>query len=163
MKKEKICTGCGKSVLSFWKKGLCKFCASKTHKKLSSKPSKYKAEIRDEMEEYFSYHIGRCSRSENSNEVIYSPNRSNICHIFPKSKYKSVRSLKENCVYLSLEEHTLFDSLLDRGKVEEIKEKFSAQFLEVLRERINKILPLVEESGGVKETLKKLKSLEGKL
>ena len=101
--------------------------------------------------------------SENSNEVIYSPNRSNICHIFPKSKYKSVRSLKENCVYLSLEEHTLFDSLLDRGKVEEIKEKFSAQFLEVLRERINKILPLVEESGGVKETLKKLKSLEGKL
>ena len=163
MKKEKICTGCGIFVLSFWKKGLCKFCASKTHKKLSSKPSKYKAEIRDEMEEYFSYHIGRCLRSENSNEIIYSPNRSNICHIFPKSKYKSVRSLKENCVYLSLEEHTLFDSLLDRGKVEEIKEKFSAQFLEVLRERINKILPLVEESGGVKETLKKLKSLEEKL
>ena len=156
MKKEKICTDCGRSVLSFWKKGLCKFCASKTHKKLSSKPSKYKAEIKDEMEEYFSHHIGRCYRSENSNEVIYSPNRSNICHIFPKSKYKSVRSLKENCVYLSLEEHTLFDSLLDRGKVEEIKEKFSAQFLEVLRERIKNILPLVEESGRVKETLKKL-------
>ena len=156
MKKEKICTDCGRSVLSFWKKGLCKFCASKTHKKLSSKPSKYKAEIRDEMEEYFSYHIGRCLRSENSNEIIYSPNRSNICHIFPKSKYKSVRSLKENCVYLSLEEHTLFDSLLDRGKVEEIKEKFSAQFLEVLRGRIKNILPFVEESGRVKETLKKL-------
>ena len=156
MKKEKICTGCGRSVLSFWKKGLCKFCASKAHKKLSSKPSKNKAEIKDEMEEYFSYHIGKCLKSENSNEIIYSPNRSNICHIFPKSKYKSVRSLKENCVYLSLDEHTLFDSLLDRGKVEEIKEKFSAQFLEVLRERINKILPLVEESGGVKETLKKL-------
>ena len=156
MKKEKICTGCGKSVLSFWKKGLCKFCASKTHKKLSSKPSKYKAEIKDEMEEYFSYHIGKCLKSENSNEIIYSPNRSNICHIFPKSKYKSVRSLKENCVYLSLEEHTFFDSLLDRGNVEEIKEKFSAQFLEVLRERIKNILPLVEESGRVKETLKKL-------
>ena len=156
MKKEKICTGCGRSVLSFWKKGLCKFCASKTHKKLSSKPSKYKAEIRDEMEEYFSYHIGRCYRSENSNEIIYSPNRSNICHIFPKSKYKSVRSLKENCVYLTIEEHTLFDNLLDRGKFDEIQEKFSAQFLEVLRERINKILPLVEENGRVKETLKRI-------
>ena len=156
MKKEKICTGCGKSVLSFWKKGLCKFCASKTHKKLSSKPSKYRAEIKDEMEEYFSYHIGKCLKSENSNEIIYSPNRSNICHIFPKSKYKSVRSLKENCVYLSLDEHTLFDNLLDRGKYEEIQEKFSAQFLEVLRERINKILPLVEEEGVVKQTLIKL-------
>ena len=153
MKKEKICTGCGKSVLSFWKKGLCKFCASKTHKKLPSKPSKYKAEIKDEMEEYVSYHIGRCLRSENSNEIIYSPNRSNICHIFPKSKYKSVRSLKENCVYLSLEEHTLFDNLLDRGKYEEIQEKFSAQFLEVLKDRIGKVLPLVQEEGIVKQTL----------
>ena len=94
--------------------------------------------------------------SENSNEVIYSPNRSNICHIFPKSKYKSVRSLKENCVYLTLEEHTLFDNLLDRGKFDEIQEKFSEQFLEVLKERINKILPLVEENGRVKETLKRI-------
>ena len=153
MKKEKICTGCGKSVLSFWKKGLCKFCASKTHKKLPSKPSKYKAEIKDEMEEYVSYHIGRCLRSENSNEIIYSPNRSNICHIFPKSKYKSVRSLKENCIYLTIEEHTLFDNLLDRGKYEEIQEKFSAQFLEVLKDRIGKVLPLVQEEGIVKQTL----------
>ena len=156
MKKEKICTGCGRSVLSFWKRGLCKSCASKTHKKLSTKPSKYKSEIKDEMEEYFSYHILKCSVSENSSETIYSPNRSNICHIFPKSKYKSVRSILDNCVYLTLEEHSLFDNLLDRGKVEEIKEKFSAQFLEVLRERINKILPLVEESGRVKHTLIKL-------
>ena len=156
MKKEKICTGCGRSVLSFWKRGLCKSCASKTHKKLSTKPSKYKSEIKDEMERYFSYHIERCSMSENSNEVIYSPNRSNICHIFPKSKYKSVRSLKENCVYLTLEEHTLFDNLLDRGKFDEIQEKFSEQFLEVLKERINKILPLVEENGRVKETLKRI-------
>ena len=140
-------------MLSFWKKGLCKFCASKTHKKLSSKPSKYKAEIRDEMEEYFSYHIERCSRSENSNEIIYSPNRSNICHIFPKSKYKSVRSVLDNCVYLTLEEHTLFDNLLDRGKYEEIQEKFSAQFLEVLKDRIGRVLPLVEEEGVVKQTL----------
>ena len=156
MKKEKICTGCGRSVLSFWKRGLCKSCASKTHKKLSTKPSKYKAEIKDEMEEYFSYHILKCSVSENYSETIYSPNRSNICHIFPKSKYKSVRSLKENCVYLTLEEHSLFDNLLDRGKFDEIQEKFSAQFLEVLRERINKILPLVEENGRVKETLKRI-------
>ena len=156
MKKEKICTDCGRSVLSFWKRGLCKSCASKTHKKLSSKPSKYKAEIKDEMEEYFSYHILKCSVSENYSETIYSPNRSNICHIFPKSKYKSVRSLKENCVYLTLEEHSLFDNLLDRGKFDEIQEKFSAQFLEVLRERINKILPLVEENGRVKETLKRI-------
>ena len=156
MKKEKICTGCGKSVLSFWKRGLCKFCASKTHKKLSKKVSKNKLEIKDEMEEYFSYHINKCIRSENSNEIIYSPNRSNTCHIFPKSKYKSVRSLKENCVYLTLEEHTLFDNLLDRGKYEEIQEKFSAQFLEVLKYRIGKVLPLVEEEGVVKQTLIKL-------
>ena len=135
---------------------MCKFCASKAHKKLSSKPSKYRAEIRDEMEEYFSYHIGRCSRSENSNEVIYSPNRSNICHIFPKSKYKSVRSILDNCVYLTLEEHTLFDNLLDRGKFDEIQEKFSAQFLEVLKDRVCKVLPLVEEEGVVKQTLIKL-------
>ena len=156
MKKEKICTGCGKSVLSFWKKGFCKFCASKTHKKLSKKISKNKLEIKDEMEGYFSYHINKCSRSENSNEHIHSPNRSNICHIFPKSKYKSVRSVLDNCVYLTLEEHTLFDNLLDRGKYEEIQEKFSAQFLEVLKDRIGKVLPLVEEEGVVKQTLIKL-------
>jgi hypothetical protein len=96
---------------------------------------------------YFDYHVERCKRSEESGTVIPQPTRANICHIFPKRKYKSIQADLTNCVYLTLEEHTKFDMLLDIMAFEQL-EKFKCW--ETVIERVQWLLPKIQEQGKLK-------------
>lgn len=59
---------------------------------------------------YYQYHIPKVSQCENCGKAIHSPNISNICHIIPKGKFKSVGSYLDNCLYMCLSCHSEYDS-----------------------------------------------------
>lgn len=108
------------------------------------------------IEEYFEYQIGRCNRSDHSNVPIPYPNRSNIAHILPKRKYKSVATHKENVMFLTLEEHTNFDNWMDGAQFDKMIDYFSDRFFIILEQRLAQLLEVVEEWGSNARNLKKL-------
>lgn len=109
--------------------------------------------------EYFEYQINRCSRSDNSGRLISSPTTTNIAHILPKRKYKSVATHKENVMFLTSEEHTNFDNWMDGANFEKMLKYFSNEFFIKLEERLAQLLPIIEENdewGANARNLKKV-------
>lgn len=145
-RKKKICSGCGELKFIF-SKGKCDFCASKTFKpiKPTTKGIKSKPkpkENKDELNQFFDKHIAILVANPYSitGEKIFSPSRLNIAHLLPKRNHKSIATLDENVVYLTWQEHTSFDYLLDCHKFSEIENKFPKVWI-----LLKKVLPLVEE------------------
>jgi hypothetical protein len=147
-RKKKICKICNQEEYLF-SKGRCKMCASKdyTIPKISVKQKKEKKIQTDIRDIYFSYHIEKCKKSEESGKPIYEPNRSNICHILPKRIYKSVQGHFDNYIYLTLEEHSRFDKLLDEMDFDTLKKEFPSAII-LLYLRFKKLIPFVKETEG---------------
>lgn len=146
--KKKICKLCNKEEYIF-SKGRCKMCASKDYKipKISPKKQKEKKEQSNIRDVYFTYHIEKCRKSEESGVPIYEPNRTNICHILPKRTYKSVQAHFDNYIYLTLDEHTRFDKLLDEMDFDKLKKEFPSAII-ILYLRFKKLIPFVTETDG---------------
>lgn len=156
--KKKTCVECGNEDYIF-SKGRCKSCAQKSYKPLSStyvlksttpikkmtkktqEAKKKQSEIR---KEYFEYHIERCDRSEHSGRPIGEASRANICHLFDKGRHKSVQANLDNFIYLTFQEHSDFDTHLFKLEFQELEESFTKGW-KIACERIEKLLPLVEE------------------
>jgi hypothetical protein len=97
--------------------------------------------------------MSRCNRSEESGEPIYAPTKANICHIFDKARHKSIASNLRNAVYLTIEEHANFDTLLYTHQFEKLEKKFKNSWPLVCK-RISDLLPLCEEETKFKNKLK---------
>lgn len=97
---------------------------------------------------FFEHHIALCTHSEEDGQAINSPTRANICHIFYKRTYKSVQGNLNNFVYLTLDQHTRFDQLLDRNDFDSLEKEFKCWKL-VLK-RVRELLPFVGENGKLK-------------
>lgn len=154
---KKICKGCHTEQYIF-SKGRCQRCANSQDSKPLSRSSfipkqtqknkeyrKSQSAIRDV---FFEHHIGLCRYSEENGEPIYSPNRGNICHLFYKRTYKSVQANLNNFVYLTLDQHTRFDNLLDKNDFKSLEKEFKCWGLVV--ERMKLLLPEVKENGKLK-------------
>lgn len=131
--KKKICKNCQTEQYIF-SKGRCQRCATiedskplnrgSTIKKQTEKNKSYRKSQSEIRNNFFSYHINLCKFSEESGVIIYEPNRSNICHLFSKSKHPSVQDNLYNYVYLTLEEHSRFDKLLFENNFEKLEKEF---------------------------------------
>ena len=74
---------------------------------------------------------------------------SNICHLYPKRKYKSVAEDNDNIIYLTADEHTRFDYLLDTMDFSRLLDEFINVWLLAAR-RMRDLAPRVEEDGKLK-------------
>lgn len=120
-------------------------------KPITEKTRQKKKEQSEIRNEYFEYHLLRCERSLESGQPIPNPTRANICHIFPKRLYKSVQANVENCIYLTLSEHTRFDQLLDTNNFKQLEQEFKCW--DTVLKRIKFLLPQVKENGKLKTLL----------
>lgn len=140
-------------------KRVCSYCYNRILEPL--KPSKEKAEEYSKkmnrgskskpntaLDVYFEYHVERARKSEESN-VAFSATKANICHLLPKRRYKSVKADLENVVYLTIDEHTLFDHLLDCNDFEALEEKFPNCWYDVCS-RASKVIRRTSENGKLK-------------
>lgn len=154
--KKKICISCNTEQYIFSRKR-CKTCARiedyKPLKKTAPKKTFKKKENSQELDEFFMWHLERATHSEESG-IPLPPTRANICHILPKSSHKSVASNKDNCIYLTLDEHTKFDNLLFKHKIEELSKEFPKVFPKVCQ-KLKILLDLSTENTPLKTTLKK--------
>jgi ribosomal protein L37E len=93
--RKKICVECGKETYIF-SKGRCKFCASKSYAK--------KKNDRTNLNDFFKKEELKLSKKlicENCGVPLKSTfMRSNIAHILPKQRYKSVSDNPNNILYL---------------------------------------------------------------
>ena len=92
-------------------KKVCPHCYAKLNP-ISKKTPKNTVKRKDERKDfplYYQYHIPRVTKCENCEAVIFSPNTSNICHIIPKGKFKSVGSHLDNYLYMCLSCHSEYD------------------------------------------------------
>lgn len=173
--KKKICKKCGEEKYIF-SKGLCQWCASKNFKSLTDisqlnqksvlkssgkrikqvteKQIEKKQAQREKRSVYFDYHIKLCTHSEESGKPISNPNRSNVCHLLPKSSHPSLEDNLENYVYLTFKEHERFDFLLFSHRFEELEKEYVKSFPKVLL-RLKKCLSLSEETTQLSIALKK--------
>jgi hypothetical protein len=146
------CDNCGRTV-NIRSKGLCPACRYRQRGKDKSPTTKRESKRRC-LKKYFESHVeslGKHPYSELSGKYINTPSALNIAHIFPKRSgggFPSVMCHSDNFVYLTWEEHTRFDELLDSNRMDELRDEFS-EILPLLRGRISRILPEVEESGSM--------------
>jgi hypothetical protein len=151
----KKCIECGREDLPWFSKKRCIYCAKKSYGMKSKNkenitprmtPStKEKKKLKqDVLSTYFKYHIDRCKRSENSGIIITSPTKANICHIFPKSNHPSVQANLDNCIYLTLDEHTMLDGYLFKHEFNKVEENMPKAW-EIIKQRIRKIDGLIIE------------------
>lgn len=148
VQKKKICNECGNLDYIF-SKGRCKQCASKGYKlkKISPKKVKEKKETSDIRSVYFDYHVSKCKKSEESGCNIIEASRVNICHILPKRRYESVQGHLDNYIYLTPDEHSRFDRLLDEMDFDKLKAEFPTAII-LLYLRFKKLIPFVKETDG---------------
>ena len=149
--KKKICIECGKETYIF-SKGRCRYCTQKTYKKPSQITEKTKALKKEQSnvrDVYFNTLIPLCNKSEESGTLIYYPTRVNICHIFPKRTYKSVQANLDNHIFLTLDEHTRYDYLLDTFNFRALEKEFPKAW-KITLQRVAKLLPFVEENKKLK-------------
>lgn len=148
--KKKVCKSCDTEQFIF-SKGRCKRCASiedsKPIKKQTEKNKEKKREQSVIRDSYFEYHLEKCTYSEESGKNIVAT-RANICHLFYKRTYKSVQGDLDNYVYLTLEEHSRFDQLLDTNDFKQLEKEFKCWNIVV--QRMEKLLPKISEKGSLK-------------
>lgn len=157
--KKKLCKGCGNEDY-LWSKGFCKSCALKKGKKLvSNTPIKAKPKAKNtELDSYFNYHIEILStfgRSEESGKPIFTPTKVNICHLLDKSRHKSVSTHKDNCIYLTWEEHTRLDELLFKHEFDKVALEFPNSW-GLIKERLKLIIPMCTEQTKFLAALKEV-------
>lgn len=165
-KKLYPCKQCGKEV-SIRSKGLCKTCRYKqrqeegtlpihntTIRKKSPKSFQNKVNERGCLQGFYLIQLSRLSRfprSEESNKIIHAPSVSNICHILPKRKtggFPSVQCNIDNVVFLTLQEHSRFDQLLDQLEFDKLEEEFPHIWEKVCK-RAEKLLSLCTERNNL--------------
>lgn len=135
--KRKICVICNKEKFIFSKKR-CKECAMVSYKST-------KTDYKSFFDEYLKNN--RHIDFENGETILYA-NRSNCCHIFPKSIYKSIAQNNNNIILLSLENHTTLDNHLFKMEFDEIEKKLPKVYKEIMN-RASILLPLITEKSGV--------------
>lgn len=161
--KKKICKSCGTEQYIF-SKGRCKSCATKedfkplartpiiqkkyTISKQTQKNKEYRKSQSAIRDEFFIYHIPLCKYSEEDGSRIYEATRANICHLFYKRVYKSVQANVNNFVYLTLDQHTRFDQLLDKNDFKALEREFKCWNIVV--QRMKNLLPEVKEMGKMR-------------
>jgi hypothetical protein len=150
--KNKKCIECGREDQPHFSKKRCKSCASKSYGKIKPVTNKSKAKRKEQSsirDVYFEALIPLCKKSDESGVPIYNATRANICHIFPKRTYKSVQANLDNHIFLTIDEHTRFDYLLDTLNFEQLEKEFKNSWQKVLF-RVKKLLPLTHENGKLK-------------
>ena len=102
-------------------KGLCPSCRSKEMQKKVCRKKK-----REGLSDFFGEMIEllRMSGISYTGRSIYEPSVCNVCHILPKRIYKSVAKERMNIIFLTEEEHTRFDHLLDCMEFDKLEEEF---------------------------------------
>lgn len=142
MSKLYPCKECGTKV-PIRSKGLCPACRNKQKQSeentfvyrkkinpISNKKRVEKSLKRKELDVFFEYHLEQLEKkpfSQLSAKYISTPTTANIAHILPKRKqggFPSISNHLENCIYLTIEEHSLYDSLMDKREFEKIKTIF---------------------------------------
>lgn len=118
-------------------------------RKQTPKTAAKKKERSAKLSIFYDYHIAQCHKSEESGQIISNPSRMNICHIFYKRTYKSVEDNLDNYVYLTGEEHSALDRLLDILDFETIQNEFPNSW-KIICERVKILLPQVKETGKLK-------------
>lgn len=161
--KKKICRICGKEEYIF-SRGRCRTCTTiedykpilktpiaqkkYTFLKQTEKNKAYRKSQSAIRDTYFSYHLPLCKYSEEDGTPIYEATRANICHLFYKRTYKSVQANLNNFVYLTLEQHTRFDQLLDKNDFKALEKEFRCWGIVV--QRMKNLLPEVLEMGKMR-------------
>ena len=145
-------TKCKNENSKYYKKYLCPYHAKqeqgrKVKTNQRNRTEQLQLEKSEKRKVYFDYHIDRCFKSEESGKIITEPSRLNICHIFPKRKYKSVQYNLKNVILLTGDEHTRFDTLLDRMDFEKLEKEFKSWNL--IKKQMIELLPEVEERGNL--------------
>lgn len=128
--------------------------------KFSTTKNKVKRkEDRECLQEYFKYHVERCTVSDESKQKISSPGVANIAHLLPKQIYKSVMCKKVNAIYLSLNEHGRFDYLLGCLNFKQLEVEFKNSW-PIACKRYLELLPLTKEEGELSLAIKKYLNYE---
>jgi hypothetical protein len=116
--KEHICP-CGRKSKVYKK---CTACRSKDYKKNTADRKNEKAgkENNDDIIEFYNHHIDKIkkmnARCEECSVIIFKPDIWNVAHILPKEHFPSVRSHKDNCMYLCRLHHGKFDMSFESAK-----------------------------------------------
>lgn len=140
-KKLYPCKECGRKV-QIRSKGMCSTCRviqlQKERPKVYKKPIKSKPsfgggrnkEQQKLLKDYFDTQLEKLRSnpySQESGNPIRYPSKANICHILFKRKqggFPSIAHDLDNCVFLTLEEHSRFDQLLDQAKFDVLEKEF---------------------------------------
>ena len=165
------CKECGKLV-PIRSKGLCPACRQKQRlkngeiktvyyniKPISEKRKKQKVEERGCLKPFFEMHISLLQKnpySSFSGKRINEPNVSNIAHILPKRKnggFHSIQCHFDNALYLTLQEHTTFDKLLDERNYEKLEQIFGKFWFDTVVPKIKKLLSIATEQNKMRLSL----------
>ncbi len=108
----------------------------------------------DDLSMFFGAHVARLSmiRRSATGAYIANPGVCNVCHLYPKRRYKSVARDDDNVIYLTLDEHTRFDYLLDTMDFDRLSSEFGGLW-DRIAERMAILAPRVEENGKLKTRL----------
>ena len=153
-KRAYVCDRCGREV-RIRSKGLCPACRAKElsenkerkpflHKTISSK----KKTKDPELSGFFRLMLDKLNErkmSETGRSIPF-PTVCNVCHILPKRIYKSVAKERLNILFLTNEEHTRFDYLLDTLDFEGLEKEFGFVWWKAVY-RIN----TMKKNGYIKE------------
>ena len=153
-KKLYVCKRCGRKVM-IRSHGLCQACRSKelTPKKknriTSIKNSSKKKKLENpDLSGFFRLMLEELNESKMSmtGASIHNPTVCNVCHILPKRTYVSVATERDNIIFLTLDEHTMFDSYLDCLDFEKLESVFPF----IWKYAVKKVIYMYE-SGMVEE------------
>lgn len=138
-------------------KGLCPACRSRELPQKERKPLAAKRKPKDDsLAVFFGAHVARLSavRRSLTGAYIEIPGVCNVCHLYPKRRYKSVAKDDRNVIYLTMEEHTRFDNLLDSMDFNGLLREFGNTWLWIAN-RMVEIAPDIKEEGKLKTELLK--------
>lgn len=152
------CGRCGREV-PIRSKGLCPACRAKElaaeGKARQRRPIKARPRKRDdELSGFFERHVGilKGTRRSMTGAPIPYPSAANVCHLYPKRRYRSVATDDRNVVYLTLEEHTRLDYLLDTMDFDRLSEEFGGTW-DTIAGKMALLGPEIRESGKLKNNL----------
>ncbi|MEN6292340.1 MAG: hypothetical protein ABFD07_10065, partial [Methanobacterium sp.] len=119
-------------------------------KAITPKRKEQKSKERGCLGAFFEFHLTNLEKnpkSEESGTFIDEPTTANIAHLLPKRKqggFPSVQCHLDNCVYLTLSEHTRFDKLLDERDYKKLEQEFPNSW-EIVCQRLRKLLNIALE------------------
>jgi hypothetical protein len=119
-KKVHICD-CGRKSYGFKKCGVCRA------KSYNEKSKIRKANVSgggEDIGSFFERHIKELKNREvkcaECGAVITNPDSKNVCHILPKSIFKSIATTDENILYMCWAHHSMYDSSWEKAKTMKI-------------------------------------------